>query len=335
MAYRAEVSHVKEVHKEALLAKPNVVGVGLGFKERGGSTGEELSIVALVRQKVPRLALSTEALVPKTLDGVLTDVRQVGDLRALQGRTGRHRPAPGGVSVGHFRVTAGTLGCVVRERSGGERLILSNNHVLANSNEAQPGDLVLQPGAIDGGRVESDVIARLKRFQPISFSVEPPTCSIAIGIVRIGNLLAKLIGSSHRLETYRYDAQAVNRVDAAVAAPLNEQDIRDEILDIGVVAGTTPARLGMSVRKSGRTTGFTSGMINVIDTTVTVSYGADRKARFEGQLVSGPMSKPGDSGSLLVAGDSLLAVGLLFAGSDQATIFNPIQDVLDALQVVI
>jgi hypothetical protein len=45
------------------------------------------------------------------------------------------------------------------------------------------------------------------------------------------------------------------------------------------------------------------------------------------------MSKPGDSGSLLVAADSQQAVGLLFAGSDQTTIFNPIQAVLDGLQV--
>jgi hypothetical protein len=47
------------------------------------------------------------------------------------------------------------------------------------------------------------------------------------------------------------------------------------------------------------------------------------------------MSKPGDSGSLLVAGDSLFAIGLLFAGSEQATVHNPIQDVLDSLEVVI
>jgi hypothetical protein len=45
------------------------------------------------------------------------------------------------------------------------------------------------------------------------------------------------------------------------------------------------------------------------------------------------MSRGGDSGSLVVAGDSQLAVGLLFAGSDQATIFNPIQEVIKALNV--
>ncbi len=91
----------------------------------------------------------------------------------------------------------------------------------------------------------------------------------------------------------------------------------------------------MSVRKSGRTTGLSTGEITVLDATVDVSYGLFQSARFEGQIVTGPMSSPGDSGSLLVAGDSQLAVGLLFAGSDQATIHNPIQAVLDCLEVEI
>jgi hypothetical protein len=47
------------------------------------------------------------------------------------------------------------------------------------------------------------------------------------------------------------------------------------------------------------------------------------------------MSQPGDSGSLLVAGESLQAVGLLFAGSDQVTLYNPIQSVLDCLDVTL
>jgi hypothetical protein len=98
------------------------------------------------------------------------------------------------------------------------------------------------------------------------------------------------------------------------------------------VSGTVGASLGMAVRKSGRTTGLTTGQITVLDATVTVSYG-DKTAAYEGQLVSGPMSQPGDSGSLLVESAGLRAVGLLFAGSEQATIFNPIREVLDCLEV--
>jgi len=335
MNQQVDVTRVKELHKEAILAKPNVVGVGTGYKVSRGRTTDELCVVTLVRQKVPEAGLDPEALVPPGIDGVATDVVQVGNIWALQARTDRWRPAPGGVSLGHYQVTAGTFGTVVRDRASGARLILSNNHVLANSNAASPGDPILQPGAADGGQVEDDTIARLERFCPIEFSVSPPTCPVWMGVASVANALARLIGSKHQLQAFQSDPQASNLADAAVARPLEDDAILDEILEIGVVDGTTPATLGMSVRKSGRTTALATGEITVLDATVDVSYGTFQTARFEEQIVTSPMSNPGDSGSLLVAGDSLVAVGLLFAGSDQATIHNPIQAVLDCLHVEI
>lgn len=327
------VSQVKERFKETILRKPNVVGVGTGFKEVRGRRTTELCVVALVRVKVPRAGLTEEALVPSRVEGIPTDVVEVGELRAEQARTDRWRPAPGGISVGHFKVTAGTLGTMVQDRAGGGRLILSNNHVLANSNQAVVGDPVLQPGAIDGGSPNSDTLARLERFVEIQFNQEPPTCGIAKLVADLLNGLARLVGSRHRLRVIQENPLAVNRVDAAVAKPLNPADLLPEILDIGEVRGTVAPTLGMAVRKSGRTTGFTTGQVNVIETTVTVNYGESRTARFEGQFVTTPMSQGGDSGSLLVDGESLRAVGLLFAGSAQATIYNSIQDVLEALQI--
>jgi hypothetical protein len=334
MSDRGEVTRIKEQHKELILAKPNVVGVGTGFKEVRGRITDEVCVVALVRQKLPKAGLRKEELVPPKLEGIATDVIQVGDLRAQASRTDRIRPVPGGVSVGHFKITAGTLGCVVKDRNTGERLILSNNHVLANNNNAEIGDPIIQPGSVDGGRLATDTIATLERFYPIAFSSAPPTCGLAVTYVEVGNAIANLLGSKHRVKAYQIDPQASNRIDAAVGRPVEGVEILDEILDIGVVGGIIPPTLGMSVRKSGRTTGFTTGQITVLDATVNINYG-DSTAQFEGQMVTGAMSQGGDSGSLLVAGESLLAVGLLFAGSAQATIYNPIQDVLDLLEIVI
>jgi hypothetical protein len=237
------------------------------------------------------------------------------------------------VSIGHYKITAGTLGVVVRDRNSGERLILSNNHVLANSNNADPGDSILQPGAADGGQLDGDTIAHLERFCPIVFSQEPGDCSLANAYAKIGNGIARLFGSKHQLDVIKADPMAANLVDAALARPVNDGDVLDEIFEIGEVTGTVPAELGMAVRKSGRTTGLTTGEITVLDATVNVSYGVGQVATFEGQIISGPMSQGGDSGSLLVAGSSLQAVGLLFAGSDQTTVFNPIQAVLDCLEI--
>jgi hypothetical protein len=332
MSTQQDVTRVKEQHKETLLAKPNVIGVGVGYKVAGRTKTSEISVVALVRRKIPQAGLAPEAVVPSQVGGVSTDVVEVGDLRALQAPTDRWRPAPGGVSIGHVRVTAGTLGCMVRARSG-VRLILSNNHVLANSNDAKPGDVILQPGAVDGGHEPADAFALLERFCPIQFSEAPGTCSLAGAVAAVGNALAGLVGSHHRLKTVWTNPQAVNLADAAVARPLDDHSLRDDILGIGTITGTTPAQLGMRVRKSGRTTGLTTGELTVLNTTVSVGYGPGQTAQFEDQIVSSPMSSPGDSGSLLVAADAPLAVALLFAGSDQATIYNPIQAVMDCLEV--
>ncbi|HEY43095.1 MAG TPA: hypothetical protein G4O11_03850 [Anaerolineae bacterium] len=334
MSNHREIARVVDRHKELVLSKPNVVGIGTGFREIRGIITDEICVVALVRQKIPKAGLPAEALVPTKLEGISTDVMQVGELRALASRTERQRPVPGGVSVGHYKVTAGTLGCVVRDRATGARLILSNNHVLANSNDARPGDPILQPGPADGGRVARDMIAELDRFEPIQFSSGPPTCGWALSYAKVGNVVGKFLKSKHRVQAFQSDPEASNRIDAALARPLDGVEILDEILDIGVIDGVVPASLGMSVRKSGRTTALTSGHVSVLETTVNIQYG-DRTARFEGQIVTGPMSEPGDSGSLLAAGDSLLAVGLLFAGSTQATVYSPIQDVLDGLEAAI
>jgi hypothetical protein len=327
------ISRAQAKHTPVLMSKANVVGVGRGYKVVKGRKTDKMCVVVLVRRKVPHTALEAHAVVPKDVDGVETDVIEVGDLTAQVSRTERIRPAPPGVSLGHYQITAGTFGAVVRDRITQAPLILSNNHVLANSNDAQIGDPILQPGTADGGRTDQDTLAHLVRFIPIQFTVAPSSCSIASGVAWLGNSLARGLGSKHRLQAYYTDPNALNRADAAVAAPVEADMITDQILEIGVVSGTRPAELGLTVRKSGRTTGFTSGEINVLEATVTVGYGTGRRARYDGQIISTPMSSPGDSGSLLVAGDSMQAVGLLFAGSDQATIFNPIEDVLSALEV--
>jgi hypothetical protein len=333
MSQEVEALQAKEAHKAEIMAKPNVVGVGVGYKVRGGREAQELSVITLVERKISKDGLDPGALVPRSVNGVTTDVIEVGELRALQTPRDRWRPAPGGVSIGHYRISAGTLGVIVRDRATGVRLILSNNHVLANSNDAQPGDAILQPGGADGGKVDGDTIAMLERFVPILFNTEGGQCNVAAGYAHLGNVIAAILGSSHRVEPIHVNPQATNLVDAAVARPVNDDDVLDEILVIGGIEGTRPGELGMPIRKSGRTTGFTTGEIVAIGATVNVNFGTGRIATFEGQFIAGPMSQGGDSGSLVVAGDSPHAVGLLFAGSPQTTIFSPIQPVLDLLEV--
>ncbi len=83
------------------------------------------------------------------------DVRYIGQVTkrvAIPWHQKMTRPLRIGASIGHFKLTAGTLGAFVRSRDDGSVLILSNNHVLANENKAKKGDHILQPGAFDGGQ---------------------------------------------------------------------------------------------------------------------------------------------------------------------------------------
>jgi hypothetical protein len=326
----AQVSGVKRRHVGDLLARRNVVACGVGYKISGGERTDEMSLIVSVTHKVHPSALAPEDLIPPEVEGVRTDVVETGVLRALQGPKDRWRPVvPPGVSIGHYRISAGTFGCLVGR--GDKVFILSNNHVLADLNKGEEGDPILQPGSADGGTME-DQIATLAEFVPLDFGTEEPICPVAGFAATVLNGLAALVGSTHRLQAVQ-QTEGVNRVDAALARPLSADLVRNEILYIGAPTGAGTATLEMAVQKTGRTTGRTTGTITQIDVTVRIDYYGPT-ALFEGQLVASPMSEPGDSGSAVLDMERRV-VGLLFAGSDAATIINPIEEVLSALNVEI
>lgn len=280
----------------------NIVGVGIGEKLVNGHMTGDPCVIVYVVSKAPRNEVASAAAVPPELHGVPTDVVSTGELHALPFR-GRYRPVPGGVSVGHFRITAGTVGCLVRK--GRQLFILSNNHVLANSNNARPGDPILQPGPADGGQNPRDIVARLSNFIRINFS------------------------------------GGANLVDAAIAQT-SPRIVTPRNIAFGRI-GTTPlaCRVGLPVKKAGRTTQRTRGRITDCSATLRVNYGPAGVALFSKQIViqsvtSSPFSAGGDSGSLIMADTAAnRPVGLLFAGSASHTIANPIATVLSALGVSI
>ena len=329
MATELMVRQVKGGHAADLMGRRNVVGVGLGHKISRGVQTDELCLVVSVTHKVDPSALGAEDLVPQALDGIKTDVVELGVLRAFQlGTRDRWRPVvPPGVTVGHYHITAGTFGCLVRR--GQETFILSNNHVLANANHGRQGDAVIQPGPSDGG-TSDDRIATLADYVPLDFGTESADCPVAEWSAKLLNYVAGALGSRHQLQAVK-QTEGINRVDAALARPLSADLVKNEILRIGTPSGVGTARLGMPVQKTGRTTGYTQGIITQVDATLRIDY-EGRTALFTGQLVAGPMSQPGDSGSAVLDMDRKV-VGLLFAGSDAATVINPIDEVLSALDV--
>lgn len=348
-------------HRDRVLRLPNVVGCGWGHKQVGSKrTGRE-GLVVFVRKKVPLAQLKAAHVVPEQLDGVPTDVIEIGEVKMLgaagptlttgsrRGDGGTRpdcpedvdrmaciRPAPAGVSIGHLSVTAGTFGAVVYDRATGEPFILSNNHVVANQSDgsderAEIGDPILQPGPYDGGTIEHDLIGHLARFVPVRPLFVLPPCSIARTVETVLNTALRIIHPAYQARLLRRSDHD-NLVDAALVKPVNGRSIESCIVGLGRVRGVTEAEIGMKVSKSGRSSGVTGGEVTALDATLNVGLGDGAIARFANQIVTSPMAQPGDSGSLVVD-ERLRAVGLLFAGSEQATLCNPIQAVCDALDV--
>lgn len=279
-----------------LALPPGVVGVGYGVRETSSARAlGEPALRVYVKEKIPRSRLTLAEAVPTCVNGIGTDVIEIGDIAVL------HRPTPCGVSCGHYATTVGTIGCMVRQAAVDReaRFILSNNHVLANVNEAEIGDFILEPGPADGG---TSPIARLSDYEPIDFS-----------------------GS--------------NDVDAAIAELIEPGDVLPQIAVIGSVQRPPQhAAIHDRVRKHGRTTLHTAGVVVDVAADIRVRYGS-RTALFNDQIgidgVDGIFALEGDSGALIVEAVTCRPLALLFAGGTQTAFGNPIGPVLARFDVEI
>jgi len=320
----------------AWLSAYRVVAIGSGEKVRDGKPTGKDAIVFSVEKKVALHDIPSRYRIPIEIKGMPTDVIETGAFKIIPpapvakvNRILKHRPAPGGVSIGHTLVSAGSLGCLVRRE--GVTYILSNNHVLSNSNDAMKGDAIVQPGVHDGGQNPRDRIASLADFVPITFgggSLPPTECPIGNGAASILNVVARLFGRSTRLYAY---GDTDNYVDAAIALP-DPKDVSPNILEIGIPNGVRVAELGDTLVKSGRTTGLTTGKVDQVGVTVQVQYGEGKVAVFVDQIIAGEMSAGGDSGSAVLDKDRNV-VGLLFAGSDKTTVINRFEHVVRLLKL--
>lgn len=304
-------SGVRRAWKKHLHGLPNVQGSAVGFRYTGGKRTDETAVVVYVGKKVPLGELGEKERVPSTVDGVPTDVK-VANFKTLEDPS-LYRPAPPGCSIGHRDITAGTLGMVM-ERNG-RVVVLSNNHVMANSNAGAIGDPILQPGPYDGGKLP---IALLSDFVEIYLQGGglPGGCSIP----GVGALIRPNADDSRNL------------VDAALAYEYESGILTREVLEIGTInPNPVAAELGMPLHKRGRTTQHTHGVVTALDADVQVSgYGGTGVALFEEQIVTDVGSAGGDSGSLVVTENGNSPVGLLFAGGEGQTIINNIFHVLEA-----
>lgn len=224
----------------------------------------------------------------------------------------------------------GTLGALVEDEQKNQ-YILSNNHVLAESDQAYVGDTIDQPGLIDGActplsRPGSTLrpVGTLQYFVPLASLQTNVDAALALASPGAVDPSGSILGLG-----------TPGRDQALSAAP--PMAGRGETL--------TAANLGMDVAKSGRTTGLTCSSIDAVALTVKVDYYKDcaetqpyYTKTYENQIGIGGthFTDSGDSGALVLDASNAAAVGLYFAGGTDGdgnglSVVNPIGDVLHEL----
>lgn len=276
----------------------NIHAVGVGIRKRKGKyVLDDFVIKLYVYQKKAHASLRKmlPAFLQKPFHGVDVDVEELPVMRAYSSPADHvksHRPIPAGVVVKALGSRfAGTLGCYVTSNSG--VFILSNNHVLADTNRLPIGEPVIQPSFPPND--PTLVFARLTEFEPI------------------------------QLPTPGQSVSARNRIDAAIAEVTDP--VKQSLSDILGIPNYVPQLAnpmgGMKVTKAGAATGVTTGTINAtLVSDLNVDYGGqgspltavfDESIQIDGDGGE-PFSAPGDSGSVVVEVETGKPVALLFAG---------------------
>ena len=348
----ARALEAQQHHTEVLMNLPGVVGTAVGWTEDG------TPLVKIYTEKVGIGGL------PKQLDSVPVALEVTGRIRALpappckgtnandpgcSGSGGGDTtidpkdqfslPVPIGVSVGNMNsiqpvgllvnCTTGTLGARLKNPLTGDLFILSNNHVLALSNQGMSGDQIVQPGPADADPVcttsaaSYNQLGTLGSYPEINFDGVTPN-TIDAATVAISSIA--LVKNETPTDGY-----GIPQSTPLTCIPENSPD-----------ADCTNLLANPSVQKYGRTTGLTKGMISGINVTVAVDYTAGT-AIFEHQIEvssasrNGNFIKSGDSGSLLVTDPDNQPVGLLFAGDRRGKMgfANRIDLVLDHFGLMI
>ena len=323
---------------ERIKGKANVIGYSGRLQPRlrkGQVVPEEKCFRVYVSKKVPLAQLRAEDVVPSVIDGIPTDLVEIGEVKALSGsvdRTGFFRPLVMGISVSGGNVTAGTLSIPFKDAKGNVYLS-SNSHVLVD-NPSQPPEqvtnkVIKQPGNYDirnhGWDVNDPkyVVGEYFWHQQVYPIGGNSGCSIAKVWSGIYNILAKALNRKTRLTPV---LEVANKIDFALFKPSVEYKLEVLELDITgkkfvgllfagsdystiickasniVETGYTPvieysdAKVNDIIFKSGRTTGTTKGTVLDDSGNVTVNYG-DFNAWFEDIIIATAISQPGDSGS--------------------------------------
>ncbi|QQQ76119.1 hypothetical protein IOD16_34610 [Saccharothrix sp. 6-C] len=307
---RAAVRPIKKLVEDDFLSRPGVVGVDLGEKTAGGRATGRLAIVVYVRRKGP----AAQFAIPPEVLGVPTDV--VEDtfwphhtIASPEGVSGaeRHESLAGGIGLGPSRAV---------------RLV--------------PPDVPEVDDYVVAGTLGALVTPRGRHIVMAltAFHVACVDDAWAVGDPMVhpsrvdgGHPVHDRVGALAR-------AALSARVDAA-AITLTTPRARAEVVGLGAVTGQARARVGDRVRKRGRTTAVTEGVVASTDAVITLDFGVGlgvRRLYDQIRIETPRFADHGDSGAVLLD-DANRVVGLYCGGSPDRGFANPVGPVLDQLDV--
>lgn len=295
--------------------KQNVVGYSGTLKPKisNGKEQRVRSARIYVREKIEDPLRLTKLersgnLIPKEIDGVPTDIIQVGRMRAMADQRAHWRPAPAGVSAIAEGGSACSLGWFARDLTDDEIVVIANNHCTSLEDTLKPGALYLQTSPYDKAHGKVEKLGVLKRAVPLKF--DSYTCPVRDTLARTLNPLYWIRGAG------------MNRVDLGIVS-VEDCDIKREVLDLGPIMGTREGELGEKAMKMGRTTGITrNGILIDNDYFGNIQYSRGILQFGPCGLIEGTgFCAGGDSSSCILWESDHKMPGLLFAGSDTHTIF--------------
>jgi hypothetical protein len=310
---------------------PGISGIGTGVRVRGDEVVDEPVVVVGVVTKRPEGSMSSERLLPKTVEvdghewGV--DVIETGHLSALAAPANaqralipvtprmpaapptpldirdRVRPPRQGCSIANTATATagiGTFGCVVRDLSDGTMCLLSCNHVIGRSNAGQPGELIQQPAGT-GSR-----IGTLKR---LAYIVPLLATNTDAAIAQLDDQLATDLVLRDLMAPISPEHQAIGMVVAGLPSGptlLGKIGTALDRLGVELLGGSSARREAypfMRIEKVGQTTGYTSSVVLSTDFFIRVNLrGEVGTVDFFDGILTWRFACAGDSGAIACAG---------------------------------
>jgi len=274
----------------------HVIGVGFGAKVSAGSTTGETAIRVYVTRKIRTSELSRAVRIPKTINGISTDVVAVG-------RPRHHlRPVALGASISRLGGLPGSIGCIVTKAGAAKSYLLSAAHVLSPDVTARIGDSIVEPATPNAGAAPIATLTDFellkpdggKNFMDAAIALLLKKSDVLDQLPRIGELATPVMPPT----LY----QSVRKFGAASAHTL------------GIVTDAT-AEITIQSPIDGENYLYS----DVFDVTGC----------------GGEFSRGGDSGALIVDAQSNRPVGIVIGGRRDHTFAAPIQRILDRFQATI